>query len=293
MSKFLTRKVSNILSITTAVLVISTACIFLFIYNHIEGYFQEDYDYAETILEMNGYSFYDIKMGYKSNAFIYDSIADLKKDIFWDKYIVFWNDDTFLRSSYSLLGRIYLRLNEPRDALKELYLSQQILMQNKEYSQAEYIDLEYRIGLAYKSMNENNSAYEHFQNVIDRVKELIQNGPDSPNETADVDNGFILSTYAILATMDYKAEDYDEAYKKFVLSQDVLLEFSNWNFASFRYNNITPYLLIFCSDYAAKSAEKIGNIKYKEYYEIRNNIYKHILDYQEDTLEQLYSFMVD
>lgn len=279
MSKYLTRQIINILSITTAVLVISTACVSLFIYKHIEDYFQEDYDYAEMTLEMN-------------SDRIYDAVADLKKDIIWDKYIVFWNDDTFLRLSYVLLSQIYFGLNEPQNALKELYHSQQILMQNKEYSQTEYIALEYRIGLAYKAMNDNNSAYKHFQNVIDRAREFVQNTPDSSKAIAEVPSDFIQRTYLILATMDYKAEDYDEAYNKFVLSHDSLLEISDWNFASIRYDSSTPYLLIFSADYAAKSAEKMGNNKYKDYYERRTNIYKYTLDYLEDSLQEIYTFMV-
>lgn len=280
MSKFLTQKVIYILSITTAVLVISTSCVSLFICKHIEDYFQEDYDYAEMTLEMNVDS-------------IYDAIADLKKDILWDKYIVFWNDDTFLWMSYTLLGRIYLGLNEPQNALKEFYRSQQVLMQSKDYSQTEYMALEYHIGLAYKAMNENSSAYEHFQNVIDRAKELVQNDQDPSNEIAEIPSNYIIRSYAILATMDYKTEDYNEAYNKYVLVHNSLLELTHWDFASIRYDSATPYLLIFSADYAAKSAEKMGNIKYKEYYERRTNIYKFLLDYQEDSLQETYTIMTE
>ena len=274
MNKFFGRKTIVILLITTIVLVCFSVLLFLFVYNNIETYLEEDYTFAEDSRNLN-------------SDRIYTALSDLEKAIFIDKYLVLWNDDTFLRKSYTLQGQIYnsLKTPNPQKALEAFYNCGQLIQRTDDYDQKEYLDLEYMIALCYKNMNDEKNAREHFNNTVEGYRKLYQ---EKAEQSID-DYQYFLRAYVFLAASDYELENYELAFNEFSLSHGAILELTDWEFSSYRYNKVYSPLLIICSDYAAKSAEIKGNESQKINFERHYEIYKYLLDYDEDDLQQLYS----
>lgn len=275
MNKRFSRNIIIILSIIATVLVCVSAGRCLFVYNTIESSIEDDYAFADYALTSN-------------SDRICEALSDLEKAIFIDKYLVFWNDNAFLQKSYRLQGRIYnsLKNPDPQNALRAFYNCEQLMLCTDDYDRKEYLNLEYMIGLCYKNLHEEDNAKEHFNNCVEGYRELFQ---ENPNESIIEDYQLFLRAYMFLAASDYALGDYESAFNGFALFHGSILESARWEFSSHRYNNSYPLFLIIASDYAAKSADMIGDESSKNRFERQYEIYRYLLDYEEEHLLQSYS----
>lgn len=260
------------LSIITTILVILTLLSYIFLYSYIEKEFDIVLTSADLSIESNSDTIYDV-------------ISDLKALIAMDKLFIFWNKNN-LQKDYRLLARIYTSLDEPEKALKALENCQGLLDRRNNKDRNDSLELEYQIGLCYKALHEGQMAKEHFQNAVEGYQEWFQDSPEDFDEKADRE--LFLRAYCFLGIEQYLEGDYDSAFNKFGLVHGSILELAQWDFASYRYNSAEPYLLLLSSEYAAKSADFLGNEKQKHYFERKFEIYNYLIDYKEENLQQIY-----
>ena len=231
----------------------------------------------------------DVSLDVNSN-YIYDAISDLKALIVFDKYFIFWNEDDNLQKNYQLLGRIYGSIEDHENALKAFENSQRVLDHNKHHDRNEYLELEYQIGLSYQALNEDAMAKKYFQDAVEGYQEWFRDSPEDFDEKANRE--IFLRAYCFLGIKQYLEGDYTSAFNTLGLCHNSILELAQWNFASYRYKSAEPMMLLLSSDYAAKSADKLGNEEQKKYFERKHEIYSYLIDYKEKNLQDLYDLIM-